>query len=83
VPGTLIVWREQSISSDRARRAHKIILLKSALLAGFFLSEKIKLFHAFLLGRMARGGHKLPKVSPKPALPFSSTPCGQATPEVA
>jgi hypothetical protein len=31
VPGTLIVWRAQSIYSDCARRAHKIILLKSAL----------------------------------------------------
>jgi hypothetical protein len=30
--GTLIVWRAQSISSDCARRACKIILLKSALL---------------------------------------------------
>jgi hypothetical protein len=31
VPGILVVWRAQSISSDCARRAHKIILFKSAL----------------------------------------------------
>jgi hypothetical protein len=30
-------------------------------------------------GRMARGGHGLPKVSPGPAMPDSSTPCGRAT----
>jgi hypothetical protein len=27
-------------------------------------------------GRMARGGHGLPKVSPRPAMPYPSTPCG-------
>jgi hypothetical protein len=31
--------------------------------------------------RMARGGHGLPKVLPGTALPDTSTPCGQATPE--
>jgi hypothetical protein len=31
--------------------------------------------------RMARGGHALPKVSPRPAMPNPSTPCGWATPE--
>jgi hypothetical protein len=30
-------------------------------------------------GRMARGGHGLPKVSPWPALLYLSMPCGQAT----
>jgi hypothetical protein len=29
--------------------------------------------------RMARGGRGLPKVSPGPAMPYSSTPCRQAT----
>jgi hypothetical protein len=29
--------------------------------------------------RMARGIHALPKVSPGPAMPYPSTPCGQAT----
>jgi hypothetical protein len=37
-----------------------------------------KLFH----GRMARGGHGLPKVSVGPAMPYPSMPCGQATPEM-
>jgi hypothetical protein len=32
--------------------------------------------------RMARGIHGLPKVSPGPALPNPSTPCGRATPEM-
>jgi hypothetical protein len=31
--------------------------------------------------RMARGIYGVPKVSPGPALPNSSTPCGQTTPE--
>jgi hypothetical protein len=31
--------------------------------------------------RMARGGHRLPKVSLGPAMPYSSTPCGLASPE--
>jgi hypothetical protein len=30
-------------------------------------------------GRMARGGHGLPKVSLGPAMPYPSTPCGRAT----
>jgi hypothetical protein len=30
--------------------------------------------------RMARGMHRLPKVSFRPAMPDPSTPCGQATP---
>jgi hypothetical protein len=34
-------------------------------------------------GRMARGGHGLPKVSPRPAIPYPSTPCGWAIPETA
>jgi hypothetical protein len=34
-------------------------------------------------GRMARRGHGLPKVSPGPALPYPSSPCGRATPEMA
>jgi hypothetical protein len=34
-------------------------------------------------GLMERGGHGLPKVSPRTAMPFSSTPCGRATPETA
>jgi hypothetical protein len=34
-------------------------------------------------GRMVRGGHGLSKVSPGPAIPNPSTPCGQATPETA
>jgi hypothetical protein len=32
-------------------------------------------------GRMARGGHGLPKVSLGPAMPHPSTPCERATPE--
>jgi hypothetical protein len=32
-------------------------------------------------GRMARGGHGLPKVSLGPAMSYLSTPCGRATPE--
>jgi hypothetical protein len=32
-------------------------------------------------GRMSRGGHGLRKVSPGLAMPYPSTPCGQATPE--
>jgi hypothetical protein len=31
-------------------------------------------------GRMARGGHGLPKVSRRPDMPYPSTPCGRATP---
>jgi hypothetical protein len=34
-------------------------------------------------GRMARGGHGLPKLSLKPARPYPSTPCERATPETA
>jgi hypothetical protein len=32
---------------------------------------------------MRRGGPRLPKVSPRPAMPYPSTPCGQATPKTA
>jgi hypothetical protein len=32
-------------------------------------------------GRIARGGHGLPKVSPGPAMAYPSTPCGRATSE--
>jgi hypothetical protein len=32
---------------------------------------------------MVRGGHRLPKVSPGPAMPYPSTPCGRATPQTA
>jgi hypothetical protein len=34
-------------------------------------------------GRMARGGHGLPKVSPGSAMPYPSTPAGRATPKTA
>jgi hypothetical protein len=34
-------------------------------------------------GRTARSGHGLPKVSPGPAILYSSMPCGRATPGVA
>jgi hypothetical protein len=34
-------------------------------------------------GRMAWGGHELPKVSLGPAMPDPSTPCRRATPEAA
>jgi hypothetical protein len=34
-------------------------------------------------GRKAGGGHGLPKISPKLAMPYTSTPCGRATPETA
>jgi hypothetical protein len=34
-------------------------------------------------GRIARGGHGLPKVSPRPPMPDLSTPSGRATPETA
>jgi hypothetical protein len=34
-------------------------------------------------GRMARGGHGLPKVSPGTAMPYPSMPWGRATPETA
>jgi hypothetical protein len=34
-------------------------------------------------GRMASGGHGLFKVLPGPAMPYPSTPCGRATPEMA
>jgi hypothetical protein len=33
-------------------------------------------------GRMGRGGHGIPKVSPGPAMPDPSMPCGQATPQL-
>jgi len=33
--------------------------------------------------RMAKGGHGLPQVSPRPAMPYLSTPRRQATPETA
>jgi hypothetical protein len=36
-----------------------------------------------LLIRMERGGHGLPKVSPVPAMPYPSTPCGWVNPETA
>jgi hypothetical protein len=32
---------------------------------------------------MARGDHGLPKVSPGPAMPYSSMTCGHATPQMA
>jgi hypothetical protein len=34
-------------------------------------------------GRMSRGGHRLPKVTPGPAMPYLSTPRGWATTETA
>jgi hypothetical protein len=34
-------------------------------------------------GRLVRGGHGLPKVSPSFGMPNPSTPCGWATPETA
>ena len=34
-------------------------------------------------GRTARGGHELPKVSPRPSIFYPSPPCRQATPETA
>jgi len=34
-------------------------------------------------GRMARGSHGLPKVSPRPAMPGPATPCGRTTHETA
>jgi hypothetical protein len=34
-------------------------------------------------GRMGRGGHGLPNVSPRPTMPYLYTPCRQATPETA
>jgi hypothetical protein len=39
--------------------------------------------YIFRHGRMASGGHGLPKVSPGPAMPDSSMPCGRATSETA
>jgi hypothetical protein len=36
-----------------------------------------------LQGRMARGDHALPKLSPRPAMPDPFTPCGCTTPETA
>jgi hypothetical protein len=33
--------------------------------------------------RMARGGHGLPQVLPRPAMPYPFTSCGWATPETA
>jgi hypothetical protein len=32
---------------------------------------------------MTRGDHGLPKASPRPAMPYPFTPCGQAIPETA
>jgi hypothetical protein len=32
---------------------------------------------------MARSGHGLPKVSPRPAMSYRSVPCGQNTPKMA
>jgi hypothetical protein len=40
--------------------------------------------HSLLIqkhGRMARGGHGLFRVSPGPAMPYPSKPCGRAIPE--
>jgi hypothetical protein len=37
--------------------------------------------HCYHHGRMARGGHRLPKISPGPAMPNPPTPCGQAIPK--
>jgi hypothetical protein len=34
-------------------------------------------------GRMAKGGHGLPKLSPGPAMPDHFMPCGRATPNMA
>jgi hypothetical protein len=34
-------------------------------------------------GRMARDDQGLPKVLPRPTMPYLSMPCGQATPEMA
>jgi hypothetical protein len=36
---------------------------------------------AHQLGRLARGGYGLPKVATRTAMPYSLTPCEQATPE--
>jgi hypothetical protein len=33
--------------------------------------------------QLARDGHQLPKVSPRPAKPYPSTPCGRTTPKMA
>jgi hypothetical protein len=41
--------------------------------------DEIKFVH----GRMARGGHGLPKVSPRLAMPYRFMTCGRATPETA
>jgi hypothetical protein len=129
-PGTLIVWRAQSISSDCARRAHKIILLKSALphicplLATIsdhlwmkiakncwkyvflmFASISYNSTHKWVnkrcwankwyylwwplpsrtyivtprQSRIAKGIHGLLKVSPGSTMPDPSMPCGRAT----
>jgi hypothetical protein len=43
----------------------------------FFLAK------VFLHGRMARGGHGLPGVSPRPATPYPFTPGTRAKPETA
>jgi hypothetical protein len=45
--------------------------------------EAIKILNNIRHGLMAEGGHGLPKVSPGPAMPDPSKPCGRATPETA
>jgi hypothetical protein len=49
------------------------------ILAPFWPPFGARLFQA----RMATGIHGLPKVSPRPAMPDPSTPCGRATPKAA
>jgi hypothetical protein len=47
------------------------------------LKSKFALRRALSHKPTAKGGHGLPGVSPGPAIPYPSTPCGWTTPEIA
>jgi hypothetical protein len=54
------------------------ILLRNCVNRSPFFPDPSLFYHR----RMTRGGHGLPKVSPRPAMPYTFTLCGQATPEM-
>jgi hypothetical protein len=58
-----------------------LYLISFGLLAQTLQTSLIVLLDYDCHGRMARGGHRLPKVSPGLAMPYPSMPCGRDTPE--
>jgi hypothetical protein len=86
----------KSFTEQFSRGAHLFIVTPEAFFGVFSAAGFFRFFFPFrdfvifsrrrkrrLHGCMARGGHGIPKVLPGPALPYPSTPCGGATPEMA